>query len=325
MTDEKRQLERYLKNGNVEIRCIDKTSPQSMKAGKPLIWSSVFDDYDLMVKEIKLAEKKGYEIYQTVNPVLIPATNSRLRPYQRTTRDADIEQIRSIFFDFDAIRETGSAATPEQVTACEVVAVDMSEFLDAEHGWGVPTVGWSGNGVHLYYQTALSCDDAKEYLRGLYAGLEKRFNTDTVSFDVSVKNPSRISRCLGTINQKAGRRSSVIVSDEFVMPKLVIDAAKKLTPPKPKPTWVKPVGDAPAGRYIKNWDIAGEFNRRGMYLEQTHEAMKHFVTCPWHESHSETGPTDSVIWEGEWPNFHCSHAHCSERGIKDVIALFTNR
>ena len=93
------------------------------------------------------------------------------------------------------------------------------------------------------------------------------------------------------------------------------------TPPKAKSTWVKPVGEQVAGKFVKNWDITSAFSRAGLYLEQTQDHGKHFVTCPWKSEHTETGSTDTIIFTGEWPQFHCSHSHCSSRDVSDAIGL----
>jgi hypothetical protein len=53
------------------------------------------------------------------------------------------------------------------------------------------------------------------------------------------------------------------------------------------------------------------------------------VICPWREAHTTGMPGDSstVLFgpgEGEelgW--WHCSHAHCAGRGLRDVLAVFT--
>lgn len=322
-TSEKQQLQKYINNGNVEIRCIDKISPQAIKTGRPIIWSSVFNDCEAMVKQIKYAESKSWDVYQTINPLQIPATNENLKPYKRTAKDTDVSSIKTIFFDFDAVRETGTASTDEHVNDCAAVAIRLDEYLYAEFGWSKPTFALSGNGAHLLYQTHIDVEFAKN-LTGLYAGLAKRFNTDTVDFDVSVKNPARIARVIGTINRKSGTRSCLNYSDEVTDGELILKACEKLTPPKPQSTWVKPVGhsEEKAGSYIKNWDIVGTFVRNGLYRAASQDTGKHFVECPWISEHSSSGTTDTVVYEGEWAQFHCSHSHCSNRGIKDVIELF---
>jgi hypothetical protein len=55
---------------------------------------------------------------------------------------------------------------------------------------------------------------------------------------------------------------------------------------------------------------------------------KHAVLCPWVAEHSDQRPaeaSDTVVWEAsneQWPVFHCSHAHCINRSVQDVINLW---
>ena len=76
--------------------------------------------------------------------------------------------------------------------------------------------------------------------------------------------------------------------------------------------------------YYSTLDIVSWFSAHGLYKRPSHEHGKHYVTCPWLNEHStgdHPSKTDTVIWEadGRWPNFHCSHAHCEGRGIRDVL------
>ena len=327
MKYEKIHLQKLLNSGSIELRCFDSTSDlaKKQKQGK-VIRSAIFDDYSALSQAAIFASSQGWDVYNTINPLKITATNGRLKPFQRTARDSDVSEIRTIFFDFDPIRETGTAATPEQVQFAIDEAIRLSEYLDQEGGWSIPVLGWSGNGAHLYYSTQLSANkETKKSLDGLYAGLAKRFGNDVVGFDVVVRNPARIARTLGTINTKSGTRSKAMFVSEFTEGELITNLADKISPPKKaKPTWVRPASEQKAGKFIKNWDIVGAFSQAGLYLQPTQEIGKHFVTCPWQHEHSETGATDTVVFEGEWPQFHCSHNHCADRDIATVIGLLTD-
>jgi hypothetical protein len=71
-------------------------------------------------------------------------------------------------------------------------------------------------------------------------------------------------------------------------------------------------------------DIVALFQAHGLYRRQL-EDHTHAVRCPWASEHTvKGGSSDTVIFEARdgWPGFYCHHAHCQERGIKDVIALF---
>jgi hypothetical protein len=195
--------------------------------------------------------------------------------------------------------------------------MSLEKFLD----WGVPTRALSGNGTHLVYTTDLpATQETRELLTGLYKALQKRFDSDEISFDVTVRNPARIARLYGTVNRKSGRRSTCEFSDEFVSPDRVIELARMITPPKEaKRTWVRPT-TSQSGKYIKGFDVVGFFRAAGMYRGEG-DGM-HFVECPWLHEHSTDLERDAAVWEGDWPQFNCFHAHCEGRTISDVIKYF---
>jgi hypothetical protein len=319
-TSEILQLESILANGNIEVRAFDRVSDFALKQKSgQVVWSGVFDDITPLRQALRYAEKSGWDIYSTINPSKIPATNGKLRPFMRTTRDADIVEIRKIFFDLDPVRETGAAAEQWMIDQGYERAEALYEFL-SENGWCRPTYGFSGNGFHLYYSTRLPWEEAKPLLARLYEGLNLRFSDDVINFDTTVRNPARIARVMGSTNRKSGNRSHCDFSDEYLDPKLISRLADKIKPPeKQKRHWVSTGYQEQRGGYIKNMDIVGVFQNAGLYLQRTQESGKHFVTCPWQHEHSSTGATDTVIWEGEWAQFHCSHDHCSGRTIKDII------
>ena len=309
--NEKQHLQRLLSNGSVEVRAIDTSGD------KPKIWSGIYDDYEIMRVNLIALERRGINVYTTINPLKIPASNKPVALYQRGSRDADVSRICSILFDLDPERPTGEASSEAQVSLAADQADKLAEFL-SDAGWSEPTIGFSGNGAHLIYATEMSVNDI-DFMRGLYAGLEARFSSDEIKFDVTVKNPSRICRVYGTTNQKAGRKTQCFYSDEVTDGDLVRALAEKITPPKEKPRhWIQGKQES-VGKYIKNWDVVGAFQSNGLYLQPTKDSGKHFVTCINAGAHGETGPTDTVIWIGEWPSYHCSHAHCEHLDISDAI------
>jgi hypothetical protein len=324
--NEKTNNENYyrnlLKNGTVELRCLDKNSDKAKASKNGLIaYAGFYSTYDSLRQALITSETRSYDSYVLLNPTRIPATNTYLRPFMRTTRDVDVLAIKNIFFDFDTENKDENGASDVGVMMAVEQAEKTAIFL-SEHGWGRPTLGMSGNGAHLIYRVDMTVEQVKN-IHGLYAGLEKRFSNDAVKFDISVKNPARIARAYGTTNQKGGRRSTCLFSSDVSLSAAVLDTISLLTPPKQKRFWVNTNKDAPtqAGRYVKNLDVVGVFASAGLYLSTAFEGGKHFVTCPWSNEHSSTGATDTVIWEGEWAQFHCSHDHCAGRKISDVIEV----
>ncbi len=313
ITNEAKWIQKLLASGNVELRCMSDDGDRKM------IWAGVYDDYSALVAAIRQAEKRGCDVYNTINPIRIPATNGKLRPYRKTAKDRDVTELVTVFFDFDSIREKGVCATEEQILEAFEQASLCSIFLE-DYGWKTPTVGMSGNGAHLYY----SFEPGELIdLRGLYAGLDLRFSTDLVTFDISVKNPARIARCLGTTNRKSDTRSKCWHSDDVLPRDVLLKTIKALTPPKrKKPTWVNSGADKPvSGAMVKGSNVVDVMMKHGLYISQTPELHKHWVTCPWSSEHSFTGDTDTVVWDQEWPTWHCSHAHCAHRDINDVYTL----
>ena len=311
MKSEKLQLLGLLKLGRVEVR--------AFIGGK--IFSGVFDDYRHLSMSLKQLMASNADIYNTLNPVDLEVTNG-ISTAIRTSRDSDVSRITRLPFDFDPIREAGTVATGQQADDSEVVAERLIRWLN-QYGWPDPLMGISGNGCHLIYETDLPNDkETKKKLTDLYKALEVRFTTDKVKFDVVVRNPARIFRTYGTVNQKGGRRTFCVAPESSYVPgDTIFELASSLTPEKKKRTWVKTEGEV-KGHYVKGLDIVKLFTQHGFYIKETSDPGKHWVECPFSSEHSFTGDTDTVIWEGEWPTWFCSHNSCHGRGIKDVIAFF---
>jgi len=281
-----------------------------------VIWSGWYSEYQSIVNSIKHASRMGWDIYSTINPIRIPATNRDLVPFKRTAKDADVTEIKTIFFDFDPERETGTASTEEQILLCQTQAMAAADYLE-EDGWSAPTFGMSGNGVHLLYYTDGISKEEKPRIRALYAGMAKRFGTDDVSFDVSVKNPARIARVLGTTNHKAGRKSYCAYSEQETQGDVILKTADKVTPPKKERHWVKPT--KPEGENNGYLDGPALFSRMQSRIIEEVEPGKYWVECPNMHQHGHTGKTDSVMWfDGKYITYKCSHAHCQNIEAKEL-------
>jgi len=73
-------------------------------------------------------------------------------------------------------------------------------------------------------------------------------------------------------------------------------------------------------------DVVAWFQSRNHY-KRPMAGGKHAVTCPWCSEHSTPDAPDdtgTVVWEADtgWPTFHCSHNHCDDRTLSDVMALW---
>ena len=302
-------LGHLLRNGVVELRCF---KGDNVKSG-------VYSKIESLVKNIKLAMSDGWTIYNTINPSNLKATDSILKPFQKSTKNKDITRIKTLFFDFDPVREVGTGATIEQIGDSYRMASKMVAWLK-ENGFPSPlATGFSGNGDHEYFSVDLSIDD-KQLIDSLYKILNKRFNSDLVSFDVSVKNSARIARTFGTINYKCNRRSRC----EFnyggrPVPRGVIESiVKKYAPPKKAPRhFVKAVGENSDG-ITPDLNILNRISH--LSPRETTEANKYWITCINEGQHTTKGDTDTVLWikENGFYNYHCSHSHCQNLTAKSL-------
>jgi len=178
--------------------------------------------------------------------------------------------------------------------------------------------------------------ETKEALRALYHGLHSEFSADDVEFDRTVRNPGRIFRLYGTVNRKGSdtperphRRSTCWIPPEWrqVTQRQVAQLASYYARQQPsrKPTPESSSSPINGRGDYRTLDVVAWFQAHGLYKRPLPPG-KHAVTCPWADEHSTPDHpegTDSVIWEGDggWPTFHCSHAHCEGRGIREVMQI----
>jgi len=311
MQNAKKHYERLLSNSPVEVRCMDTSSRlfERKKNDHPVIWSGVYDEWKCLRQSLTFAMSAGWNIYTTINSIDSAATNEKLKPFQRTVSDRQITRMNTIFFDFDPVDKP---STQEGMDAALIMAVDVALYLH-DRGWSKPSLCDSGNGTHLLYAVDMPVTN----LKYVYKHLADNFTSDLVVFDVAVKNPARITRAYGTVNKKGGRRSGIEFNGGITDEKCITDMITEYTPPprpKVKRTWVKP-----DNKYMHNIDILSLAS--SVYLESTTDLGKHWIECPWVNEHSFIGATDTVIWEGEWPQFHCSHNCCDGRDIRDFVAV----
>lgn len=313
MTPEARNLKDLLLAGNVEIRAEQDGN----------WWTGIFDNYDSLVRSGRWAEQKGFNVYTSLNPCCLAATND-IKPFRKAVKDDDITRIRRIPFDLDPERETGTGSTDIQLGYAMHRAGILTDFL-CDYGWKDPIIGMSGNGYHVQYRCDLpNTPEILAMLVDLYRGLGVRMTTAEVVFDVTVKNPSRIFRMYGTTNRKSGRRTSVDfpINPTQVPTDIILKTSETLRPPKPKPAPAKRKRAVQKG--LHHFDVVSLFQQLGMYKRPL-GGGKHAVTCiqcEKHSDHDHINKTDTVIWEGEWPQYHCSHAHCEGVSIHDVIDRF---
>ena len=312
----------FERNKIIEIRCLG--------AGKnPVL--GIFNNYEKAEQAIN--KVSGMDIYFTVNPVVGNSDNNIVRGRVGVT-DKDIAQIKILPFDFDPVRETGMAATDEQIkNACDHSERSIDYLRN--QGWSDPVIGFSGNGFHLLYLVDLpNTDKMRKMLSALYLGFDKIITDDLIKFDTKVRNPSRIIRLYGTTNIKAQRQSAVYLSDNILPTSydVIRKTAIKVRPPPPPPR--TPMDKAKLGNTggkqgLHGWDIVGVMKNLGLYKRPLDDS-RHAVQCIWSDEHSskdEQIGTDTVVWtenEKGWPNWYCSHDSCSGRSLVTVFKFCNN-
>lgn len=301
--------------------------------------SGTFDDIGALRAVISERQGKG-NLFTTTNRVHDTVTASNAMG-SAALADADIAQHRHLLFDFDPERADKGAPSDDDELAHAIDAQRslMSRLLAL--GWPAPAAAISGNGAHLIYRVRLwCCEDTADMLATLYRGLRADCSTDRVQFDPTVRNPSRIWRLYGCENRKGTpapnrphRRALVTIPGRWdaVSPRKVAALAdhyaRALRPQQVMPAQARSGAMTGAGDY-STLDVCAWFAAHGGYRRPLGQG-KHAVACPWtheHSSEPHPGDTSTVCWEanGNWPTFHCSHAHCEGRSMRDVLALWAD-
>ncbi len=263
------------------------------------------------------------------------ATLNRPHPGEyprRALTDADIAVVTRLPFDFDPVRPKGTNASHAELRAAEAVKNRFVAYVCAM-GFPAPVQAMSGNGYHAIFRCRLdSTPELHELLTRIYRALAGHFSTPEVTFDTTVRNPSRILRLYGTRNVKGlhtedrpQRVASVWVPEQWGAFQLRhLEALAAAVVPREAPRRASARSSRPVGNGdYRTLDIVAWMQAHGLYKRPL-GAGKHAITCPWVHEHSDGDhplKTDTVIWEadGNWPSFFCSHAHCDGRGIHEVL------
>lgn len=252
--------------------------------------------------------------------------------------DNDMERIVRIPFDFDPIRPTGLNSTGAELQNAREARMMVVSALSSA-GWPNPALGESGNGAHALYRCSIpSGVDLKEALRILYCGIHHMFESEferlQVSFDRTVRNPSRIFRLYGFMNRKGPntddrpqRMTSIWIPPDWqsVSPKLISSAATRWKPKDPSVCCTSTQARRISGKGdYKSLDIIEWFRHHGLYKKHI-AGNVHVVDCPWKGEHTSHSWADTIIYStdgGSWPGFFCHHAHCAARKIRAVMDFF---
>jgi hypothetical protein len=204
-------------------------------------------------------------------------------------------------------------------------------------------VGVSGNGAHAVFRCNIRPDEGWHDGAGiLYRGIESAFRglfeDCRIHFDIVVRNPGRIWRLYGFTNRKGEptaerphRKAEVSLPPagwRCVEPSAlnrVIALWRPSVERIERHERIERNAAAPVGTGdYSTLDIVAWLQSHGLYIRPL-SGIAHAVRCPWRAEHSSKGGgSETVIFEpsGGGPGFHCHHAHCSGRSIRELMALF---
>ena len=253
--------------------------------------------------------------------------------------DDDVTTICRLPLDIDPERPTDCASTDAELAAA-LKAREHLVMLLSGMGWPMPALGMSGNGAHILYRCRVPCTAEWRMLSArLYKGLRdatrSALDALNVRLDTSVRNPARIWRLYGTINRKGEatpdrphREATITLPAgpwQCVPLSLIERTAQALTPEREPRSRVSQCQRISGNGDYRTLDVVSWVQAHGHYRRDL-GAGKHAVSCPWINEHTtaSVNGTDTVVWEsdGGWPTFHCSHAHCEGRTLRDVMALW---
>jgi len=334
-TDEIRKtLEWSIKPGETfEIRTLEsQTKPWARTA------SGYFRDVDAAVQAVltHVSEYDPKQVYCTLNPT-IPSVYARagnhIQPNVRnTTKDEEIQRIRSILIDCDPVRPAGIPSSDTELEAAEKKMRQVKEWLD-QHGFPPPLVGMSGNGYHLRYAVDLETADSP-LVKDFLIALAHRFDDDTVTIDRTVFNPSRICKLYGTFTRKGddvpednrfNRMSRLIacpnrqeVSREHIQ--AVIDEVRPVTVASAE------MVNAPVSQSWTDNTGAGRVNvtkfleRRGIGYRDEGNGKYVLSQCVFDPSHNR-GEVAVFQNTGGSLAYHCFHNSCAEKGWREFVTV----
>lgn len=230
-------------------------------------------------------------------------TINQTEPPSRTA--ASVRRVRALFCEWDQGQYAGPWHLQPSIT----------------------TVGRSG--THAFWLIDPADPQALDVRS--FRGWQRRLIATYPGTDPSINDPSRVMRLPGTWNQKDPARPVRVEIDGWdpdrrysvaeVLDGLAVEPPREARPPLPVPALAtRDIGG------LDGYDLRGDFEARGLLLQETREPGKWWVQCPWRGEHTagKQGATDSFIRHqpGRWPIFSCSHAHCQGRRATDVLALW---
>jgi hypothetical protein len=205
---------------------------RTFKNGAPS--SGFFDDPEKLVEAAVKYDRKGYEVYVTLNRLRRELLHRRTNTAERAKRgegtaDGDVERRLWVFIDADPERVSGISATDAEKEQSRLRVLEIQAFL-AERGWGRGILCDSGNGYHLLYPIDLPNDDeSRGLVGGVLEALHAKFTDEVVKVDRTTKNAARITKLYGVVAKKGEDHP-----DRPHRPSRILEVPKDLSPVSPE-------------------------------------------------------------------------------------------
>lgn len=292
-------------------------------------FSGYFTDYERLIQEVERFD--DYQIYFVFNEIN-SACFSRMQANtimtsKQTTSDNDIVNRDWILIDIDPERISGVSSNNEEKKEALSTIEKIYDFLK-DIGFAEPVIADSGNGYHLLYKIALKNNQENtELVKNFLNVLDMLFSNEKAKVDISVFNPSRITKLYGTFARKGKsteerpfRESKILKVPEEIKhtaKELIVKVADML-PKQEEPSFKN-------GYNPKNFNLQEFINKNNIQVKSvsTFASGKKYIleNCIFDENHKAP---DACIFElnnGSY-GYKCFHNSCSQYTWKDVRKKF---
>ncbi|WP_187423317.1 DUF927 domain-containing protein [Streptococcus sp. Marseille-P7375] len=258
-------------------------------------------------------------------------------------KDSDVSAYRFMLIDIDPERPSGTCATEAEKQSAVSLADDILDWFITYEILNKDRViiADSGNGIHfLVPLDFLPANTTKGKIKEILGLLDKKFSNQQAKIDVTVFNPSRITRLYGTLNCKGvntperpyrqsrllyvpiekvtGLKEENLNSLITQLQTAIVNYADESVKQKNEVSDVNPYILAKGEEWLKHYNL--EFHS---YKEDEHGTKLYpFKTCPMKEhSNTDSGACFTITKYGRC-RFKCLHASCSSKTINDFISKY---
>lgn len=171
---------------------------------------------------------QGFDIFLTphrVNPSLLQRADNTMKHVTDRTNDGEVFEYKDILIDLDprqniegriVDRPRGVSSSDEEHAA----ALDLADEIVADIGLAPENyiLTSSGNGAHVYIPIEKGIQQPA--IEAAIKGIKVLYETELVTVDETVSNPSRLMRAPGSINNKGAikRPCKILNCPEHLMP-----------------------------------------------------------------------------------------------------------